>query len=83
MDNQRIWSGEYSCYVSHTFLPEKERLLISNVVKINLADCDIHVSIFGYYSLWIKAKKLKEITFNEYLKYREYVQNIIRGDSYA
>ena len=73
-----IWSQEYSSYVSYTFLPEKERkTLISNIVKINLLDCDIHLSIFGYYSLWLKEKKLKELSFEDYLKYRDHVNNII------
>lgn len=81
--NKTIWSQEYSSYVSYTFLPEKEReLIISNMVKINLLDCDIHLSVFGFYSLWHKDKKLKEISFIDYLKYRDHVKEIIEEVHY-
>lgn len=84
MNKDRVWSQEYSSYVSFTFLPEKEReLIISNKVKINLLDCDIHLSVFGYYSLWLKDKKLRELSFTDYLKYRDHVKEIIQEENYG
>lgn len=82
MNKEAVWSQEYGSYVSRTFLPEKERIKISNLVKINLRDCNIIISLFGFYELWIKDKKLKSITFDEYLSYRNYVKEVIQEVHY-
>ena len=70
--------------MSYAFLPEKERPAesIKLPVKIDITKCIIKVSCFGFYELWLNDVKLKTIGFMDYLKYRNYVKDIIRGVSY-
>ena len=79
MNNNTIWSQEYSSYVSYAFLPEKERSTesIKLPVKIDITKCIIKVSCFGFYELWLNGVKLRYIGFMDYLKYRKYVKEII------
>ena len=79
MKNNQIWSEEFGCYVSRAFMPKKE-----NNIKIDITNCIIKITEFGYYELWLNGIKLKYIGFMDYLKYKSYVKEIIKeADVYA
>lgn len=80
--DKTIWSQEYGSYVSRTFLPEKEREITQKVIKFDITKCVIKISCFGYYELWLKDKKIKSISFDDYLTYRKYVKEVIWEDHY-
>ena len=73
MKSGQIWSVEYDCYVSHTFLPRKEK-----PIKLDITNCIIKISIFGFYYLWMQGKEIKKLNFDEYLFYKKYVKKIIQ-----
>ena len=64
----QIWSIEYDCYVSHTFMPRKEK-----TIKVNISKCVIKISPFGFYELWLDGKYLRNLDFLGYLKYKNLV----------
>lgn len=49
-------------------------------ITIDITKCIIKVSQFGYSYLYFNDKKVKKLTFLEYLKYRGYVKDVIRED---
>jgi len=71
----KIWSEEYSSYVSYAFSPVNN--IPKKAIKIDIAKCIIKESCFGYFELWLNDKRLKAIKFMEYLKYRDYVKEVI------
>jgi len=77
MNKDVVWSENYGCYVSRSFLPESERVEIKKSVKIDIAKCIIKESCFGYYSLWLNDRRLKDIDFMTYLKYRDFVKEVL------
>ena len=72
MKTGQIWSEEFGCYVSRAFIPREEKS-----IKLDISKCIIKISEFGFYELWLNGKRLKGITFLEYLSYREYVKEVI------
>ena len=70
MKTGQIWSEEFDCYVSQTFMPRQDKN-----IKLDITKCIIKISEFGFYELWLNSKKLKDISFLEYLSYRKYVNN--------
>jgi len=79
MKPNQIWSEEYGCYVSRAFMPRKEP-----TIKLDITNCIIKISVFGFYYLWLKGKQIKKLNFTEFLKYKKYVKEIIdEGDAYA
>lgn len=74
----QLWSNEFGCPVSKAFFDLKENLATmietkSNKIKVELTKCYIKISRFGMFELWYNEKKLRTLSFNEYLKYRDYV----------
>lgn len=77
----QVWSIEYGCYVSHTFLPEKERINNLNPsIKIDIAKCIIKISAMGFYYLYLKDKKIQKLDFYKYQLYKKYVKDVIEED---
>lgn len=72
MKDGQLWSVEFDCYVSQTFMPRKEKS-----IKLDITNCIIKLSIFGFYYLWLKGKEIKKLTFDEFLVYKKYVKKII------
>ena len=68
----QIWSIEYDCYVSRTFIPRK-----ANNVKLDISKCIIKISPFGFYELWLNGKYLRNLNFLDYLKYKNFVLEIV------
>jgi len=68
----QIWSIEFDCYVSQTFMPRKD-----NFIKLDITNCVIKISIFGIYYLYLKGKEIKKLDFDEFQKYKKYVKEII------
>lgn len=66
-----VWSQDYSAYVSPSFNPDA----IPIKIAINL--CDIIITDLGFYELWNNDKRIKKLTFNQYLKYKSHVKNVI------
>ena len=78
MKYERVWSEEYGCYVSTTFAPRKEK-----VIKLDITNCVIKITIFGFYYLWLNGKRIKKLNFDEFLLYKGYVKKIIEDDAYG
>ena len=82
MIKEAVWSQVYGSYVSRTFLPEKERINSPKLIKFDITKCVIVITLFGFYELHLDDKKIKSISFDEYLKYRYYVKEVIEEDYY-
>ena len=70
----QLWSTEYGRPVSSAFYNMEEESPIK--LKIDITNCTIKISPFGYYYLWYKGKMLRKISFTEYLKYRDFVKKV-------
>ena len=70
--NETVWSDEFGCYVSRAFAPKNSRNL-----KLDINKCIIKITIFGFYELWLKENKLRNLDFNEFMKYKKYVKEVI------
>ena len=74
----QIWSEEFGCYVSQTFMPKTEK-----AIKLDITNCLIKISIFGFYYLWLRGKQIKKLNFDEFLLYKTYVKEIIYMEDYT
>jgi hypothetical protein len=74
----KIWSQDYDAYVSHSFYP----LDTKKTLKLNLTDCVIKITQFGFYYLLLDDHVIKKITFDEYLRYKKHVKSIINEGYY-
>lgn len=79
MKTGQYWSEEYSCPVSSSFIKLVERA--KTMVKIDITNCIIKITPMGFFELWFKGKRIRELSFKEYVKYKEYVKSI-EGELY-
>lgn len=77
MKEGQYWSTEYDSPVSKTFYRQEAATASSKQVKIDITKCEIVRNEYGYYYLYLKGKEIKQLTFEEYLKYRYYVIRVI------
>lgn len=52
---------------------------ISNI-KIDITKCIIKFNAFGFIDLLLNEKRVKRLTFKEYLKFKAYVKNVIHWE---
>ena len=52
-------------------------------VSIEITKCIIQVSEFGSPDLYLNGKRLKSLTFDEFLKYRNYVKEVRNIELYG
>jgi len=79
MKLNQYWSEEYGCPVSYSFL-KKDLNKPKSTLKIDITNCIIKITPMGFYELWLNNKRIRELSFKEYLKYKEYVKKIIGGN---
>ena len=70
-----IWSTELGCYIAPESRPE-----INKLKTVNLGLCEIVITSLGYFYLYYRNKKLRELTFKEYLMARDNVKAVIGGE---
>lgn len=74
MKADQIWSEKYDAPVSETFADQ--RSTPAKGYKIDITKCEIRES-YGFYYLYLNGRRLKQITFTEFLKFRHVVKKII------
>ena len=70
MRSDAIYSEEYGCFIAPPQIP------IKKVIRFDITKCIIKISKFGFFSLWINDKKLQDLNFKEYRKYKPYVLEV-------
>ena len=71
------WSHNLTAYVTRAFLEENGVESVEGRYSIDPALCSIRENVFGFYDLMFKGKKIRRITFGEYLELKDIV-----ADSY-
>lgn len=75
MKSGQIWSEDFGCYVSKSFVTAD--ITSTRSIKIDITKCKIIITPEGYYDLVMNDKKIKRITLVEFLKYKVHVIEII------
>jgi hypothetical protein len=70
----RLWSQEYDSYVSKSYSFNR---LKNNPFKISLHKCNILITRYGFFYLRQKSKLIKRLSLEEYLKFKNYVQEVV------
>lgn len=78
MKQGQFWSEDYNCPVSVSFY--NGVIKRAKNVKIDITNCHIVITEFGYFQLWLKDKKIRDLGFEDFMKYRKYVKEIINND---
>lgn len=78
MKQGQYWSEDYNCPVSLTFYNGAKRH--ASNIKIDITNCYIIITEFGHFQLWYKGKRIKDLDFSEYMKYKKFVKEIINND---
>ena len=76
MKYNQYWSLKYDCPVSLTF-SDIAKTLPKNRITIDITKCIIRISPEGFYYLYFQGKRIKKLTFSEFMKYRKSVKEII------
>jgi hypothetical protein len=69
----QVWNEEYGCYTSASFMPDTVR--VSNI-KIDITKCDIIINKYGFIDLYQGIKRIKRLTIEQYLIYKNYVMKV-------
>ena len=77
MKQGQYWSEDYNCPVSLSFYNGVKR---QANIKIDITNCYIIISELGFFQLWYKGKRIRDLNIDEYLKYRKFVKEIINND---
>lgn len=78
MKQGQMWSTDYNCPVSVSFFNGVSEY--TRGIKLDITNCKIIITEFGMFELWLKKKRIKPLTFEEYMKYRKSVKEIINRD---